>query len=301
MCFCFGILMGGVMAIVFILLRDCKAERSSDPINCYDGAAEIDLREYLKILCKHQRIFFIVFCLIFILGLVRIPFLPKIYRVSMLVQPPNLGKILSPGGNLEFAENLKSSVLSGVFNDELNQRIGLDLSADRLKFITEIPYKTDSLKISIDLDDRKKDLGVVILRDLADVIASRYARQIELKSLEIEDELFEKTSALESLRNQTEQANSLKDISKLQKAIDKLNTKKSFVSNVKLLSSPNISPNPVSPNKRKILAHSLLMGLFFGVLAALLKELWIVRFPKSSQYPLWQVRRWLSHFNKQGS
>ncbi|MDP8265644.1 MAG: Wzz/FepE/Etk N-terminal domain-containing protein [Candidatus Aceula meridiana] len=63
-------------------------------------------------------------------------------------------------------------------------------------------------------------------------------------------------------------------ISDFQMAIDELNANKVFVSNLKVLSPPKVSRNPISPNKKKILALVIFMGFFFSVFAVFAQEFW---------------------------
>lgn len=56
----------------------------------------------------------------------------------------------------------------------------------------------------------------------------------------------------------------------LQAMIDKLGASKASISSLRILSPPRVSLDPVAPNAKKVLSMSLAMGLFFGVVAALL-------------------------------
>ncbi|MBU1086363.1 MAG: hypothetical protein KKD05_02475 [Candidatus Omnitrophica bacterium] len=56
--------------------------------------------------------------------------------------------------------------------------------------------------------------------------------------------------------------------------IAKLNIVKSDISNIRIISKPETSINPVLPNKKKILLKSIIIGLFLGFTGVFLQEFW---------------------------
>jgi uncharacterized protein involved in exopolysaccharide biosynthesis len=55
--------------------------------------------------------------------------------------------------------------------------------------------------------------------------------------------------------------------------IDKLNIDKGFISNLKIIAQPRIIPGPISPDKKRILAITIVMALFVSIFVAFLQEL----------------------------
>jgi len=319
---------------------------------------EIDLSQYVKMVVKRKKTLIVVFLLTLAIGITYALFSPKIYRISMMIQPPVVGSSLTGANDLESAENLRGLIVNGAFDEELIKRLNLDFNKDHLEFKTVIPSKTNILQVSVDLGENKKEFGVVLLRNLGDLISDSYAKRIEAERADIasqvkfneraivnakekaknlqeqnkevtarEDKLREEiefintntaqilekregllkgnattesastlllanylqnnSSYLNQVNNQfselairrinleLELKNTTFQISDFQMAIDKLNIRNGFVSNLKIIAQPRVSPYPVSPGKKKILAISIVMGLFFGALAVFSQEFWV--------------------------
>jgi len=291
------------------------------------------------------------------IGLAYALFSPKIYRISMMIQPPVVGQSLIGANDLEAAENLKSLIINGAFNENLRKKLKLDPDKDKFEIKVVNPLKTNLLQVSVDLESKKKEFGVVLLRNLSEIISSSYANNIEaannenesqikaserailtakekakslqdqirevgIRETKLEDEitainlntkqilskreelLENKTSAenesilllLNFMQNNLSYSNQLNNqfsdlsirrvnlnlefksidsqISDFQATIEKLKISKNFIKNLRIVAQPRVSPNPVSPSKKKALAISIAMGLFLGVFAIFLQEFW---------------------------
>jgi len=323
----------------------------------YHNDVEIDLHQYIEVLKKRKKAFFAVFLLVVISGFAYLQFSPKIYKVSMLIQPPVSGEALSGANDIESAETLRGLIVSQAFNEELIKRLDLKLSTNDLNFSVYVPPKTNVLDVSINLEANKKEFGIALLKGLSDVIIDSYAKRIDADNFEVANQIKQNERAIaaakekeknlkdqikeifvreERLGEEIKAANAstaqmigrreelLKDsssadsvstllltnflqnnlnflnqmnnqmsdlsirranlalemkdlefkISELQVNIDKLNRSKKFISNVRIASKPAPSASPVSPDKKKILGLSILMGFVLGVTAAFVQEFW---------------------------
>ena len=142
---------------------------------------EIDPSQYIQVIVKRKKTFIAVFLLILAIGFINSLLSPKMYRTSMMIQPPAVGPSLTGANDLETAENLKGLIVNGAFNEELRKRLGLDFDKDHLGFQVVIPSKTNILQISVDLENNKKEFGVVLLRNLSDLISSGYVKSVEAR------------------------------------------------------------------------------------------------------------------------
>ena len=318
---------------------------------------EIDLNQYIKVIVKRKKTLIAVFLLTFAIGLFNILVSPKIYRTSMMIQSPVNGEILTGANDLDSAENLKGLIVNNTFNDELGRRLNLDPGTIP-GFKVLIPDKTNILQVSVDLESKKKEFGVVLLRNLGDLISGSYAKRIESeyadiasqikfneraivnakeKAENLQEQIKEVIARRDKLREEikfvntntaqilekregllkgnaaTESASTLllanylqnnssylnqvnnqfselyirrvnlnlelkitiSEINDFQMMIDKLNIKNNFISNLRIISQPRVSPSPVNSGKKKTLAISIVMGLFLGVLAIFLQEFWV--------------------------
>jgi len=319
---------------------------------------EIDLSQYIKVIAKRKKTLIAVLLLTLAIGFIYILFSPKIYRISMMIQPPVVGQSLTGANDLESAENLKGLIINGAYNEELKKILNIDLDKNNLDFKVVIPSKTNILQVNVDLENKKKDFGVILLRNLSNLISDSYTKSIEAKTNDIinqiksneraiigakekaknlqeqikevtsrEDKLLEEIKSVSEntaqmlvkregllkssaatenisillltnfIQNNASYSNQLNNqfselsirrvnlnlelknidsqISNFQTVIDQLNISKSFISNLKIIAQPRVSPNPISPNKKKILAISIAMGLFLGVLIAFFQEFWM--------------------------
>jgi len=328
---------------------------SQENQNCDE--MEIDLSKYVEVLVRRKMTFFVVFLFILIAGIGYILFSPKIYTISTLLQPPVSGEAVTGANDLESAENLKGLIINNAFDEVLSKRLNLDSSKTNFEFKVIIPKKTNILKVSIDQESKKKEFGIIILKNLVDLISESYSSRIEIRSNGIIDQikqkeraiakvkekaknlqkqineaivrenrldeemreinanteqilgnreaLLKKNEALDSIsiflltnfiQNNLSYSNQLSNqstdlsirranlnleirnidfqISDFQMIIDNLNMTKVFISNLRVLSQPRISPSPISPNKKKILALSIFLGLLCGIFMVFVHEFW---------------------------
>jgi LPS O-antigen subunit length determinant protein (WzzB/FepE family) len=318
---------------------------------------EIDLSQYLQVLIKRKKIFLSTFLFIFVLGLAYILFSPKIYKVFMLIQPPVSGEALSGANDIESAENLKGLIISNAFNEELINRLNIDSNLDNLKFFVNIFAKTNVLEVSVNLESKKKEFGLVLLKGLSDVIFDSYAKRVDADSFVVANQIAQNERAIagakEKIKNLEDQikeitqreqklnqeiimvnANTAQMLAKREAAakdsqgadnlssflltsflqnnlsfsnqlnnqlselsirqtnltteiknlefkiidfqmiIDNLSRSKSFISNVRIACQPGVSRDPISPERMKVLALSIFMGLFLGTIAVFVQEFW---------------------------
>jgi len=150
---------------------------------------EIDISQYIRVIVKRKKTLIAVFSLTLAIGFVYVLFSPKIYRISMMIQPPVAGQSLTGANDLEPAENLKGMIINGAYNEELKKILNIDLDKNHLDFKVIIPSKTNILQVSIDLENKKKDFGVVLLRNLSNLISDSYVKTIEAKTNDILDQI----------------------------------------------------------------------------------------------------------------
>lgn len=209
-------------------LKDANMKQASR-WNCEE--TEIDLYQCIKVLIKRKITFVVVFLLFFAAGLGWSLSFPKIYRISAVIQSSvSRGASLAIADDLESAKSLKNLIINNAFNETLSKRLKLYPDDNCLRFDVVIPDKTNKLQISIDLEKSKKEFGVVILRNLADLISERYDRQTETKLVDISSQIKSKEHFIESVKkeanNLQKQVKEIKDEdSGMRKKIKALNAK----------------------------------------------------------------------------
>jgi len=176
-------------------MRDASMEQIN-LLHCEE--TEIDLCQCVKIVAKHKKTFAGVF--LFVLGVGLWCFLssPEIYRISVSLQPSVIGEALTEDNYSKFTENLKGLIMSDSFNEALGKRLNQNPNKNPLKFNVIIPDKSNILQVSIDLERKKREFGVVILQNLVKLISDRNTKSIEAKISDI-------VSAKEKANNLQEQ------------------------------------------------------------------------------------------------
>lgn len=144
---------------------------------------EIDLIKCVKVMFSRKKTFITIFLIAVVIGLAIIQFSPKIYkiyRVSMLIQPPVIEE-LSEADKLKAAVDLERLIVNNAFSDALKGKLAPGLNAGALKFNVVIPDKTNFLEVSLERDRKTSESAVGLLKDLAEVISASYTQAVEAK------------------------------------------------------------------------------------------------------------------------
>ncbi len=151
----------------------------------------VSFYDYLKVFLRRKNTFITVFLLIIVIGGIRTYlFVPsQLYRATIMIQPPVIGESLTGANDLISAENLRSLIKNNVFSYQLRDKNWPDLNPDALDFSVEIPEKTNILRVSLDLDSTSKDRGAVILKKLCEVISRHFAKRIEAKLTDLDNQI----------------------------------------------------------------------------------------------------------------
>jgi len=169
---------------------------------------EIDISQYIDVVIKRKFTLIVIFLLVLAVGVACILFSPKKYRSVMMIQPPVSGEALTGASDLESAENLKGLIINNAFHDDLSKRLEWDQEKEPIIFKVSIPASTNILQVSVDLDAKKKKMGLVILRNLADLISNSYTRRIEAEHADISSQIKSRERAI---INAKEKSKSLQD------------------------------------------------------------------------------------------
>lgn len=170
---------------------------------------EIDLSRYVNVLIKHKVTFIVVFLFSLVVGIGRVAFSPKVYKIAMIIQLPIIEEFLAernPPNSI--SENLKFLILNNAFNGEIFNRLGLDPSKANLDFEVSIPSNTNLITISIYEGSKDKELGKRALSTLYEILSRKYSSLIQLKNDEVDNEI---KIILNNITNLEENVNPLED------------------------------------------------------------------------------------------
>lgn len=147
---------------------------------------EIDLREYIKVIIKRKKLVLTIF-FISVIGVGIVSFLmPKVYEVSMFIEPPIMAVTNAGIQNLDSVENIQAKINSGVYSGRIIKDLMMDHSykGKRLKLDVSQPKDTRLIKVSLEEQENKTGLGIVILNKLLEGLRSDYKDIIDDKKYE---------------------------------------------------------------------------------------------------------------------
>lgn len=162
---------------------------------------EIDLNNCVKVIINRKRTFIAVFLISLAVGLAIIQFTPKLYKVSMLIQPPVIEE-LSEADKLKSAEDLKSLIVHNAFADALKEKLTAGLNAGELRFSAVIPDKTGFLEIAVERDRKNRESGVTLLKQLVEVISDSYIKSIEDRNNDIDAQIKLNEDAMTAVKEE---------------------------------------------------------------------------------------------------
>ena len=125
---------------------------------------EIDLGKYINVIIKRKKIILTIFFLSVIATAIISFSLPKVYQVSMIIEPPIISVKDGQIQNLDSVENIKAMIEEGAFNTKIIKELNLKEKA--IKFRLSQPKDTRLIKVILEQEERKKDLGIEILNKL---------------------------------------------------------------------------------------------------------------------------------------
>jgi capsular polysaccharide biosynthesis protein len=163
---------------------------------------EMTLRDFINIITKHKKTILTAFLISVILTTIVSFIIPKIYEISMIMEPGVLE--VTDSGNTTFIDstgNIKAKIEAGTF--DLNVVKALELNPRKTKIKLKISQPKDStfLKVSINEPESKKELGVKILNQFYSEVVNFYKNIVELKKDGIDKQIFIISNRIKSKNN----------------------------------------------------------------------------------------------------
>lgn len=276
----------------------------TDNQNMYED--EIDLREYIDVICKNKKVVIGVFLMIVLSAFVFSFLAPKVYEVSATVQLGQAGGLLI--SKPEATQMMLSrSNLSGV-----SQELGLRESPESMRSSIKIEdvKDTDLLRIKITSSQPGKALKVagVLASFLAAQGQQKYQQAFSLLTdqlsevdLDIKDlsesltkvkdlsatlaspnELSRDDAILRMLLLQNVLSSTKENLLEFKKQQNELKQALSRAKEFVVVDQPSVSADPISPNKKKIVILSIFLGVIASIISAFFVEFWQRNFKESS-------------------
>jgi uncharacterized protein involved in exopolysaccharide biosynthesis len=163
---------------------------------------EIDLRDYINVIIKKKKLILGIFLASVIFTAIISFLMPKIYDISMLIEPSVLG--VTDGGSilyLDSPENIKAKIENKVF--ELKIIKGLDLYPKINALNLKVSQPADSSLIKVNVEKQAKDikLGIKILNQLFVELSNVYGSVVESKKNNMEKQISIISNNIETKNN----------------------------------------------------------------------------------------------------
>ena len=152
-----------------------------------DQDDEIDLREYIHVAIKRKKIV-LGFILVSVLSAAVLSLMtPKIYEVSMIIEPP-INAITETGTqNFDSGANIKALIEAGAYNIKIIN--DLNLLQTGLHFNVALPKDTNLIEVGLKTTAEQSDMSKKIMAKLLEHLNLGYAKIIEDKRSRIENQI----------------------------------------------------------------------------------------------------------------
>ena len=152
---------------------------------------ELELKDIIQIIWKRKILVFAGTLLCVAVVAVMTAFLPKIYKISTLVEPGYLivtdkeGQLIEKKPT-ESPEMIKESILGGAYDQPIRSK--LNIRSDHYPEI-EVRIPSGTMLLSISLETEQPNLGVKILREMNTMITKQLDEQIENEKEKVKNDM----------------------------------------------------------------------------------------------------------------
>ncbi|MEW6456591.1 MAG: Wzz/FepE/Etk N-terminal domain-containing protein [Acidobacteriota bacterium] len=165
------------------------------------GADEVELKDYLIVLWKWKWLIILgTFITTFTAGVVSF-MLPKVYKISSIIQPPRVAFLNE--GNVQLRElespiTLKGIIEGRTFDEQIMRDLNLK-EGEMPKIKLQIPRDTTLIDLSI--ESAKPNQAKLVLEKLTSILREHYRDRINLEKDNIDTKIRELNIKIENLKN----------------------------------------------------------------------------------------------------
>ncbi len=145
---------------------------------------EINLIDYLRVLWKWKWLIVAGTMLCVIAAAVISLQMPRIYEVSMLIEPGIAGvkEIESDGFfYIDSAENISGKITEGVYTRRVKDSLQLEPGEAGADFKAVVVKNTNLIKVTSEWHEEDRDLGVKFIRQMVIMLSDDYRKMVEQK------------------------------------------------------------------------------------------------------------------------
>jgi capsular polysaccharide biosynthesis protein len=203
--------------------------------SCYHDD-EIELIDYLRVLWKWKWLIILVTLVCMFVAAVVSFMMPKIYKVSMSIEPGVIG--ITKDGipiYLDSATNIKAKIEDGAYNSRILKELNIDPYKTGLKFKVANPKNTILITISSEWEQNQIAIGKKVFRQLLTELSHDYKKVIQAKEEDIDKQIMAKQNQLAKLELERKDIDKqiLLGLKEIQKKKDRIRLQETILKNMK--------------------------------------------------------------------
>lgn len=251
-----------------------------------ESEKKFNLRSYARVIAKHKTIVFIIvissITATLILSLLSI----KIYNVSMVIEPPVVGRTFDGYPIYEDTQgSIAGEITYGTLDRQIKKRLGLDPQKEMFKMTTVCPSGTSLINVNMEVSEKDRNKGIEILNQLYQILYDRYKDAVEARKKRSDEETKMILPDIEAIRQKIvppagtmsagmvrKSKYMIKTVVTLQNKI--VTTNRKYIHNVEIIHEPEVSKRPIRPDVKINVLFSAIISLCAGIMAAFFIEYW---------------------------
>ncbi|MDO9530504.1 MAG: Wzz/FepE/Etk N-terminal domain-containing protein [Syntrophales bacterium] len=160
---------------------------------------EINLIDYLRVIWKWKWLVVAGTLICAVVAAVISLQMPRIYEVSMMIEPGIAG--IKNGGfiYIDSAENISGKIGEGIYNRRIEEALSLGPLKARVKFKSVVVKKANIIKVTSQWQEGNTDLGVKGTRQIIRFLSDDYAKIIEQRKGDYDNQIFMKQSEINEI------------------------------------------------------------------------------------------------------
>ncbi|MEK7383495.1 MAG: Wzz/FepE/Etk N-terminal domain-containing protein [Elusimicrobiota bacterium] len=138
--------------------------------------SEIDLRECVQVVIKRKKLALTVFLVPVLITAVWSFLAPKVYEISMVIEPPISSMLDAGAQGFDSVGNIKGKIQSGAFDIKIISELNINEPTLRLN-VTQ-PKDTNLIRVSLERTADKTEVGRKTLARLLELLSLNYEKFI---------------------------------------------------------------------------------------------------------------------------
>lgn len=163
---------------------------------------EINLIDYLRVLWKWKWLIIAGTLVCAIIAAIISVQMPKIYEISMVIEPGIVG--LDNSGNYIYtnSKNISGKINEGIYNKNIKKLLNIDPSKIKLEFKADVGKFTNQIRISTEFKEKDINSGLKASRQLMALISDDGERVVQKSKDDYDREIIARQNEIRKIETQ---------------------------------------------------------------------------------------------------